>query len=672
MSSSTPSFVERQRVLVHWGEATTYAARVVELRYEERRVGSMFCPVQIKCRVHYELDGQREWHNPEDLSPLEESTQVAAPQAESDECVVLQGDTLWRRLELQCCYSLQSLTEPARLLGCTHASCCNYESLKAALQGGSKVCPVSGCTAKLLRSRDVVHDSALSDALARLPNGTSSCWVRGYAPVEIRLEPPPGVTVRSATEGRGPSVGAPWSADEDEGSDVEVKVEAHDGNEGAVLELYQAAQRGTGDFVTRVDGLQLHTSDRQPTGYKGVAKDRARFRAQYWSQGKHISLGTFDTAVEAAIAYARHVQQLSHGDNKEEEEVEVDLCEEEEEQPGHGEEGRVEGQLEPAVQAMDGAGRVTWAGGFELHLSDKSASGYRGVRHRSGRFRADHGLTHIGQFDTAVQAAVAYARHLQLLEELSKEVNEPDEQPGEQPDELLSEEGRPKRTPGRSAQEAMRRWEAQMQQPQHLHASAKRPCRAVEPGQRASRPPVASAQAMTASTPTGGLEKESPLGALVDRQSSTWQPATYPLVPHDACANCGLAEHSSDSRFCRGCGHELSKPKRPTPPPEPGRGMDQEQNDDTALENKDEADEASTTHLLSSILDASPAAASLALGKRLLAALSAIDVEESDSDLDAEDGHRQEHEEQQQEACPLGYCSGHDDSDEDEVLHMST
>ena len=100
--------------------------------------------------------------------------------------------------------------------------------------------------------------------------------------------------------------------------------------------------------------------------------------------------------------------------------------------------------------------------------------------------------------------------------------------------------------------------------------------------------------------------------------------------------------------------------------------MDQEQNDDTALENKDEADEASTTHLLSSILDASPAAASLALGKRLLAALSAIDVEESDSDLDAEDGHRQEHEEQQQEACPLGYCSGHDDSDEDEVLHMST
>ena len=37
------------------------------------------------------------------------------------------------------------------------------------------------------------------------------------------------------------------------------------------------------------------------------------------------------------------------------------------------------------------------------------------------RFRARHGTTHLGCFDTAVEAAVAYARHVGTTEEAVEE-----------------------------------------------------------------------------------------------------------------------------------------------------------------------------------------------------------------------------------------------------------
>ena len=64
--------------------------------------------------------------------------------------------------------------------------------------------------------------------------------------------------------------------------------------------------------VTEVDGLQLHLSNTNPTGYKNVFETRGgRFEAKKaHAGGNQTYLGTFDTAVEAAIAYARYVQSL--------------------------------------------------------------------------------------------------------------------------------------------------------------------------------------------------------------------------------------------------------------------------------------------------------------------------------------------------------------------------
>jgi flavin-binding protein dodecin len=42
---------------------------------------------------------------------------------------------------------------------------------------------------------------------------------------------------------------------------------------------------------------------RSSTGYKGVEKNRSKFQARINSNGKRKSLGTFDTAIQAAFAY---------------------------------------------------------------------------------------------------------------------------------------------------------------------------------------------------------------------------------------------------------------------------------------------------------------------------------------------------------------------------------
>ena len=58
-------------------------------------------------------------------------------------------------------------------------------------------------------------------------------------------------------------------------------------------------------------GLKLHLSSQNTTGYKGVAQDHRRgtFMAQEQYGGKHVHIGTFDTAIEAAEKVtAAHVE----------------------------------------------------------------------------------------------------------------------------------------------------------------------------------------------------------------------------------------------------------------------------------------------------------------------------------------------------------------------------
>ena len=70
--------------------------------------------------------------------------------------------------------------------------------------------------------------------------------------------------------------------------------------------VLQQVERSCTELVTEVDGLTLHLSQRNSTtGYKGVSKNGKRFKAERRMGGKVYYIGTFDTAVEAAVAYAK-------------------------------------------------------------------------------------------------------------------------------------------------------------------------------------------------------------------------------------------------------------------------------------------------------------------------------------------------------------------------------
>ena len=127
-----------------------------------------------------------------------------------------------------------------------------------------------------------------------------------------------------------------------------------------------------------MEGYRLHLSDRSSTGYVGVALNQGRYQARQKSGGKCTNLGRYDTAVEAAVAYAKHVASAGGGDDDDEEGMADD---------------------------------------YELLPSSKNSTGYLGVTLTAGRYQARHKSggkkVNIGVYDTAVEAALAYARHVQ-------------------------------------------------------------------------------------------------------------------------------------------------------------------------------------------------------------------------------------------------------------------
>ena len=133
------------------------------------------------------------------------------------------------------------------------------------------------------------------------------------------------------------------------------------------------------------EGVRLHLASESWTGYKGVYPAGPRFAAYIWRGGKNMRLGTFDTAVEAAIAYARAASARDDAQRS-----------------GEGQETEGNEKIQAEAQSL------------RLHLSSKSSTGYKGVVNDHNRFRAQiqHGgpYAHLGYFDTAVEAAIAYAR----------------------------------------------------------------------------------------------------------------------------------------------------------------------------------------------------------------------------------------------------------------------
>ena len=144
------------------------------------------------------------------------------------------------------------------------------------------------------------------------------------------------------------------------------------------------------------------------------------------------SIGLYDTPVEAAVAYAKHIdksgmtpyeaaiqERRSHGSRtlpkdssgrftKSSRQNDADDNDDEEEED---EEEEKEPLVTPCVDGL-----VTHAEGFKLHLSKQSSTGYQGVYSsgREGRFIAM--TTHtsnnksLGSYGSAIEAAVAYAR----------------------------------------------------------------------------------------------------------------------------------------------------------------------------------------------------------------------------------------------------------------------
>ena len=121
--------------------------------------------------------------------------------------------------------------------------------------------------------------------------------------------------------------------------------------------------------VAVAEGLRLHLCSNS-TGYKGVYEQSGRFQAKHRVGGRLVDIGYFGTAVEAAVAYARAVGEA------------------------------------PAEASAEG---------LRLHLSSSSSTGYKCVYLQDGRFIArqykpEQMESYLGSFDTAVEAAVAYAR----------------------------------------------------------------------------------------------------------------------------------------------------------------------------------------------------------------------------------------------------------------------
>ena len=173
----------------------------------------------------------------------------------------------------------------------------------------------------------------------------------------------------------------------------------------------EAASLTNSALVTEAGGYELILSSKSSTGYKGVSYMRQLgcgkpFQMKY----KDHQFKYFTTAVDAAIAYARAAGAPRAGAGKAApDQGETAAADDMKEDNDDGNEGEV-----VVVEEEQAAPTVTEARGYELILSSKSNTGYRGVCYspKVSRNRPFQ-MRYAGQHDffaTAVDAAVAYAR----------------------------------------------------------------------------------------------------------------------------------------------------------------------------------------------------------------------------------------------------------------------
>ena len=100
---------------------------------------------------------------------------------------------------------------------------------------------------------------------------------------------------------------APWVPPEEEEAAAAAAAEAEVEVEAEAVEEAEAEEAEERELVTEAEGFKLHLSSEGATGYLGVKLDRrsGRYQAHGKFQGSNCRLGTYDTAVQAAVAVAR-------------------------------------------------------------------------------------------------------------------------------------------------------------------------------------------------------------------------------------------------------------------------------------------------------------------------------------------------------------------------------
>jgi len=178
-------------------------------------------------------------------------------------------------------------------------------------------------------------------------------------------------------------------------------------------------------------------SDSNSTGYKNVSREARtngyRFRATAMSKS-HRHLGMFPTAVQAAVAVAKGLEEADDGSGRDENQ------EFENNNDDDAEDG------DPSSLACD---RPTQAGGYQLILSKSNPTGYKGVyQMANGEFEVNsqppassrERRAQLGRFSTAVEAAVAYAKwHLQQQQEEEEAEDSAGEDKSEREEDLVSQ-----------------------------------------------------------------------------------------------------------------------------------------------------------------------------------------------------------------------------------------
>eukprot|EP00327_Prymnesium_parvum_P038255 CAMPEP_0195634070 /NCGR_PEP_ID=MMETSP0815-20121206/22495_1 /TAXON_ID=97485 /ORGANISM="Prymnesium parvum, Strain Texoma1" /LENGTH=166 /DNA_ID=CAMNT_0040775799 /DNA_START=1 /DNA_END=498 /DNA_ORIENTATION=+ len=162
---------------------------------------------------------------------------------------------------------------------------------------------------------------------------------------------------------------------------------------------------------TRAQGLSLHLAPGSSSGYKGVwlsGKKSKPFMAVAGVGKASRSLGKYASAVDAAVAYAKHLADPRDALAWKE------LCASRRVAQREEEAARRREELAAAARRR---GRAVEAAGEALVLSGSNKTGYQGVqldeRKKSKRYRVEVEVkgvkVSLGRFETAVDGAVAYA-----------------------------------------------------------------------------------------------------------------------------------------------------------------------------------------------------------------------------------------------------------------------